>query len=67
MDMESWFVVPPTRAAEYLGISTKTLAWYRRTGKGPSFYRMGHRTVRYRIGDLDDWLADNRVPERDHS
>jgi len=51
------------QAAEYLGFSENTLSNARNTGllsghKAPRFYRMGERTVRYDINDLDDWMAE---------
>ena len=36
----------PRQAAEWLGLSTRTLERYRGTGEGPVFYRFG-RHVRY--------------------
>ena len=38
----------------------------RRMGRGPAYYRIGH-AVRYRLGDLDDWLAMRRVTTRDQA
>lgn len=46
-------------AAEYLGLSARTLRRYRVTGEGPVFHRFGAR-VRYRRGDLDEWAAVRR-------
>ena len=40
------------RAAEYLGLSHRTLDGYRVSGDGPAFHRFGNR-VRYRRPDLD--------------
>jgi excisionase family DNA binding protein len=42
-------------AAEYLGVSRHTLAWWRHHGVGPRYGRMGQRIV-YRVEDLDSWL-----------
>ncbi len=36
------------------------------TVRGPSYYRIGH-AVRYRVADLDDWLAMHRVTTRDRA
>ena len=46
-------------AAEYLGLSPRTLDRYRVSGDGPVFYRFGGR-VRYRREDLDGWAASRR-------
>ena len=46
-------------AAEYLGLSPRTLDRYRVSGEGPVFYRFGGR-IRYRREDLDAWAAKRR-------
>ena len=48
------------RAADYLGLSLRTLDGYRVTGDGPAFHRFGNR-VRYRMADLDAWAAQRRA------
>ena len=60
-----------TEAAEYVGLSPRTLERYRVTGEGPKFLKVGRRVL-YRRSDLDGWL-ENKVrhstsdpgPERD--
>ena len=48
------------QAAEWLGLSTRTLDRYRVSGgPGPVFHRFGGR-VRYRRDDLDAWAAARR-------
>jgi excisionase family DNA binding protein len=44
------------QAAAYLGLSPNTLNRWRYTGDGPRFVKLG-RAVRYRIEDLDEWVA----------
>lgn len=44
-------------AAEYLGLKLQTLATLRWAGKGPKFYRLGERTIRYTISDLDAYAG----------
>ena len=44
-----------TEAAEWLGLSPRTLERYRVTGEGPKFRKIG-RWVRYTVADLDAWL-----------
>ena len=46
-------------AAEYLGLSARTLDRYRVSGEGPVFHRFGGR-VRYTREDLDVWAAARR-------
>ena len=48
------------RAADYLGLSPRTLDGYRVSGDGPAFHRFGNR-VRYRRADLDAWAAKRRA------
>ncbi len=50
----------PKEAAEYLNLSVSWLAICRMHQRGPAFYRHG-RAVRYRIVDLEAWLAQQRV------
>lgn len=51
----------PDGAAQLLKTSAKTLEDYRSKGTGPAFARVNHRLVRYRRGDLLDWMAQYRV------
>jgi len=46
-------------AANWLGLSPRTLDRYRVSGDGPAFHRFGSR-VRYLAADLDDWAAARR-------
>ena len=43
-------------AAARIGLSAKTLTNKRVAGDGPPFVKMG-RSVRYRVADLDAWMA----------
>jgi predicted DNA-binding transcriptional regulator AlpA len=43
-------------AAQYLGIAQSTLNKSRLTGNGPSFVKIGRRSVVYRKADLDKFL-----------
>jgi hypothetical protein len=49
--------------AAYVDFSAAALRKWRREGKGPAFVRVG-RSIRYRIQDLDTWLAAHRVETR---
>lgn len=43
--------------AQLLGRPPRTLIYWRTHGKGPPFIRAGHRTILYRLADVDAWLA----------
>ncbi|MGO2312778.1 MAG: helix-turn-helix transcriptional regulator [Brachybacterium tyrofermentans] len=55
--------VSSTEAANYLGLSPKTLANWRAQGDGPPYVRHGSRggRVSYRLIDLDAYLEANLV------
>ena len=44
-------------AAHYLNITVRNLENLRLTGNGPQFVRLSRRCVRYRLTDLDHWVA----------
>jgi predicted DNA-binding transcriptional regulator AlpA len=44
-------------AATHCGLSKPTLERYRLTGDGPAFLKIGRKSVRYRLEDLNDWLV----------
>jgi len=46
-----------TEAAEHLGVKPGTLEVWRVQGKGPTYLKLG-RSVRYRMADLDAYMAD---------
>ena len=48
------------QAAEYLGITSRTLTNWRYRGTGPKFIRTGaaHSRVLYRLRELDLWLEE---------
>ncbi|MFF7329747.1 helix-turn-helix domain-containing protein [Streptomyces sp. NPDC008150] len=49
-------------AADYLGVHFTTLYRWRRDHIGPPHMRHGQRRYRYRIADLDAWLAGETAP-----
>jgi len=51
-------LLKPKEAAEYLKMSTNTLATWRHQRRGPSFIKTG-RTVKYNQDDLDKWMKEN--------
>jgi excisionase family DNA binding protein len=52
--------------AELLGVPEKTLAQWRYHGKGPAFVRVG-KHVRYRVEDVEAFIAANTVQPRSAS
>lgn len=44
--------------ADYLGVPTSTLNFWRFKGRGPRFVHVG-RHVRYRADEVDAWLNSN--------
>jgi hypothetical protein len=47
-------------AAEFLGISPRTLQGYRSKGGGPLFHKITHKVVRYKFSDLIDWTNNKK-------
>lgn len=52
--------LPSPKAAEYLGLSPRTLINWRNKGRGPKFHRSGapKSPVYYRLSDLNAWLDE---------
>jgi hypothetical protein len=48
-----------TKAAQFLDLRVKTLRRWRWAGKGPRFVKLGS-AVRYRLADLDEFIAAGR-------
>ena len=51
-------------AARYIDFSDTWMRQARMRGTGPAYIRIG-RTIRYRLSDLDAFLARHRVETRD--
>jgi predicted DNA-binding transcriptional regulator AlpA len=50
------------RGIEELGLaSRRTLQAWRLLGRGPRFIKVGGRSVRYRLADVEAWLAGQTV------
>jgi predicted DNA-binding transcriptional regulator AlpA len=47
-------------AAEYLGLSPRTLQGLRVKGGGPDYIKIGSRAVRYRLSDLEEFIEERR-------
>jgi len=58
--MEKTYLTPK-EAAEHLGCSKSFLDAKRLTGGGPTYSRLGSRSVRYSRKDLDAWMESRRA------
>lgn len=47
------------QAAEYLGVSTRTMRRWRNRNIGPAYVRYSDRTCRYPLGGLERFRADH--------
>jgi excisionase family DNA binding protein len=59
-------ILTPKQAAEHLSIPAGTLAQWRSQGRGPKYHKLGGRLVRYRLEDLEAYLAEQRLPAEHH-
>jgi predicted DNA-binding transcriptional regulator AlpA len=46
--------------SEFLGVSVRTLSNYRAKGWGPKYFKFGHRTCRYAMKDILQYIQDNK-------
>ena len=51
----------PVEAAAYIGVSPVTLKDWRAQARGPAFYRLGGKLIRYRKSALDAYLSECEV------
>jgi len=56
----------PKEASEFLGVPEKTLATWRSERRGPQFIKIENRHVRYRLSDLENYIA-SRIVETEQS
>lgn len=52
-------------AAKYLSVSEAGMNRWRQRGGGPVYLRLGTRTVRYRVTDLDAFLASRVIQAKE--
>jgi len=50
-----------TEAAQYLGLSVKTLRRWRFGRTGPIYAKLNSKLIRYAKSDLDDWISQQKV------
>lgn len=58
-DSDELLTIPETMA--WLKVSRNCLAEWRRHGRGPTWLRLSHREIRYRVSDLESFLAESEV------
>lgn len=51
--------VDTRQAASMVGLSPRTMEYYRTTGQGPAFFKLGGR-VRYAVRDIERWVRARR-------
>ncbi|MFI1948050.1 helix-turn-helix transcriptional regulator [Streptomyces virginiae] len=56
----------PDQLAEYLGISVRSLYNWKYKGLGPKTVKVGSR-LRYRWGDIEDWLDATSASDKARS
>jgi predicted DNA-binding transcriptional regulator AlpA len=59
MSPEQDRLLTPKEAAEYLGVSTLTLKDWRYHGRGPTFIRLSHKMIRYRVSALIQFVESS--------
>ena len=57
---EASLLLTTDEAAKLLGVSPKTVAYWRSTGDGPVFVRLGARTIRYKLEDISSYIGGRR-------
>jgi predicted DNA-binding transcriptional regulator AlpA len=63
--MTNEILLSQRQVAELLGLSERTLEAMRLRGTGPAFVRISRRCVRYRLTDLESFIASRTVPMSD--
>ena len=58
MQHEILRVMTEKQAADYVQLTPRCFQAYRYKGGGPQYVRISSRCVRYRLEDLEAWLAD---------
>ena len=61
MSERSKGLLTPREAAEFLGIPEGTLAQWRSQRRGPPYVKLESRLVRYRLSDLEAYIATHQV------
>lgn len=68
--MSEKFTLPPghpdrllneQEAADFLGVSIRTMQNWRHRGGGPSYIKLNSRSVRYQLSDLKAWIEAQKA------
>ncbi len=54
-------ILTPVEAAKILGASRQTLANWRLQRRGPKYFSVGTRFIRYKLADLEAWMAEHTI------
>ena len=54
-------LIDEREAADLLCYSVRALQNWRHRGGGPKFVKVSSRSIRYRIGDIHEWVEDKTV------
>ena len=54
-------LLTPAQVAEMTGLTTGALAQLRYLNRGPDFYRLGPRTIRYARSEVQEWIRESRA------
>ena len=65
MKRNEFQLLPDEKAAALLDTCAQTLRNWRGQGRGPSYIKIG-RNVRYRLGDLEKYIENNRIDPKNH-
>jgi predicted DNA-binding transcriptional regulator AlpA len=57
-------LLTPAQVAEFYRVSVDTLAQWRSQRRGPRYIKIGNRLIRYRLSDLEMYLAAHSVEDR---
>lgn len=54
-------LLTPAQVAQMTGLTIGALAQLRYIGRGPDFYRLGPRTIRYGRSTVQAWVESSRT------
>lgn len=54
-------LLTPAQVADMTGLTTGALAQLRYLNRGPDFYRLGPRTIRYARSEVQEWIHQSRT------
>ncbi len=58
-------LITPAEVSKMVSLSVELLKKLRQRKAGPRFYKLSHRSVRYRRADVLAWLAERASPTPD--